>query len=132
MELRQLERFLAVAEQGTIVAAARSLGMTQQALSASLAGLEQTLDLRLFDRGPGGKTRLTPYGSALVTHARSQLAADRRAREELRSLKEAASGVVTIGIGETFAGDIVAAAVTKLHAARPALRARSRRPATYR
>ncbi len=122
MELRQLERFLAVAEKGTIVAAARSLGMTQQALSASLAGLEQTLDLRLFDRGPGGKTRLTPYGSALVTHARSQLAADRRAREELRSLREAASGVVTIGIGETFAGDIVAAAVTRLHAARPALR----------
>lgn len=122
MELRQLERFLAVVDNGTIVAAARRLGMTQQALSASLAGLEQTLEVRLFDRGPGGKTRLTPYGDALVTHARSQLAADRRARQELLSLKLAESGVVTIGIGETFAGDIVAAAVTELHAERPALR----------
>ncbi len=122
MELRQLERFLAVADRGTIVAAARFLGITQQALSASLAGLEQTLDVRLFDRGPGGKTRLTPYGSALVTHARAQLAADRRAREELQSLKLAERGVVTIGIGETFAGDIVAAAVSQLHAERPALR----------
>lgn len=122
MELRQLERFLAVVDHGTLAAAARELGLTQQALSASLSGLERELALRLFHRGPGGITRLTPYGDALVTHARSQIAADRRAREALRSLADAETGTVTIGIGETFAGDIIARAVSRLHAERPKLR----------
>lgn len=122
MELKQLERFLAVVDEGTIVSAARRLGLTQQALSASLSGLEKELDVRLFDRSPGGITRLTTYGDALVVHARSQVAADRRARDELKSLKHAETGVVTIGIGETFAGDIVAAAVTRLHRKNPGLR----------
>ena len=122
MELRQLERFLAVVDHGTLAAGARELGLTQQALSASLSGLERELDVRLFDRGPGGITKLTPYGEALVTHARSQIAADRRARQALRSLAEAETGTVTVGIGETFAGDILAPAVSSLHAARPKLR----------
>jgi len=122
LELRQLERFLAVVDHGTLAAGARELGLTQQALSASLSGLERELDVRLFDRGPGGITKLTPYGEALVTHARSQIAADRRARQALRSLAEAETGTVTVGIGETFAGDILAPAVSRLHAARPKLR----------
>lgn len=122
MELRQLERFLAVVDRGTLAAAARQLGLTQQALSASLSGLEKELDVRLFDRGPGGITRLTPYGEALVSHARSQIAADRRAHEALRSLADAETGTVTVGIGETFAGDIIAPAVSRLHQERPRLR----------
>lgn len=122
MELRQLERFLAVVDHGTLAAAARELGLTQQALSASLAGLEKALDVRLFDRGPGGITKLTAYGETLVTHARSQIAADRRAREALRSLANAETGTVTVGIGETFAGDIIEPAVSLVHAERPGLR----------
>lgn len=122
MELRQLERFLAVVDHGTLAAAARELGLTQQALSASLSGLERELDVRLFDRGPGGITKLTAYGEALVSHARAQMAADRRAREALRGLAEAETGTVTVGIGETFAGDIIAPAVSRLHAERPGLR----------
>lgn len=122
MELKQLERFLAVVDHGTLVSAARHLGLTQQALSASLAGLEGELEVRLFDRAPGGITRLTAYGDALVAHARSQLAADRRARDALKSLRDAETGVVTVGIGETFAGDIIAPAVSRIHAERPRLR----------
>ncbi len=122
MELKQLERFLAVVDNGTLAAAARRLGLTQQALSASLSGLEKELEVRLFDRGPGGITKLTAFGEALVSHARSQIAGDRRARQALRSLADAESGTVTVGIGETFAGDIIAPAVTRLHAERPELR----------
>ena len=75
-----------------------------------------------MDRGPGGKTRLTHFGDVLVKHARSQLAGDERARAELASLAAAESGVVTIGIGETFAGDIIATAVSALHRSNPGLR----------
>lgn len=122
MELRQLERFLSVVDEGTLAGAARMLGLTQQAISASVSGLEKALDVRLLDRAPGGKTRLTPYGSALVPHARSQLAADRRARDMLSAIADAQTGTVTIGIGETFAGDIVAEAVLELQRLRPEMR----------
>lgn len=122
MELRQLERFLAVFDHGTLAAAARELDLTQQALSASLSTLEHDLEVRLFNRAPGGITRPTAYGETLVSHARSQLAADRRARLDLDNLRDAQSGTVTIGIGETFAGDILEPAVTRLLAERPKLR----------
>ena len=59
MELKQLERFLAVYDEGSLAKAAKTLGLTQQALSASLANLEDSLGARLFDRGPGGVTRPT-------------------------------------------------------------------------
>jgi DNA-binding transcriptional LysR family regulator len=122
MELRQLERFLAVIENGSLAAAARKLGLTQQALSASLANLEADLGVRLFDRTPGGVTRPTDCGSALLRHARAQIAGAERAREELRNLAAGRAGTVTIGIGESFAGDVIAAAVTAFRAERPEIR----------
>lgn len=122
MELRQLARFLAVIEHGSLAAAARKLGLTQQALSASLATLEESLGVRLFDRTPGGVTRPTACGMALVRHARSQLAGAERARDELRSLAAGRAGTVTIGIGESFAGDVIASAVTAFRAERPEIR----------
>jgi len=122
MELRQLERFLAVYEHGSLAQASKTLGLTQQALGSSLANLEQELGARLFDRNPGGVTRPTESGHALVRHARAQLAADRRAREDLRGLAEGRSGTVTIGVGEAFAADIIVAAVVALQENRPQVR----------
>lgn len=122
MELKQLERFLAVLEHGSIAAAAKQLGLSQQALSASLAGLEADLGARLFDRSPGGRTRLTTFGHALVRHARAQLAGAARAREELRCLAAGESGSVTVGVGESFPGSIVTTAVVQLRAQSPDIR----------
>lgn len=122
MELRQLERFLAVIEHGSLAAAARQLGLTQQALSASLATLEESLGVRLFDRTPGGVTRPTDCGLALVRHARAQLAGAERAREELRSLAAGRAGTVTIGVGESFAGDVIAEAIAGFRSGHPEIR----------
>ena len=122
MEIRQLERFLAVIENGSLSAAARHLGLTQQALSTSISKLEKEIDLRLFDRAPGGITKPTPYGRALVRHARSQIAAIGRAEQELHAIHDAMGGTITIGIGEAFASEITASAVTRLHSMRPEIR----------
>ncbi|MBW7929850.1 MAG: LysR family transcriptional regulator [Gammaproteobacteria bacterium] len=122
MELKQLERFLAVLEHGSLAAAAKHLGLTQQALSASLANLETDLGARLFDRSPGGVTRPTLFGKALVPHARAQLAGAVRAREELRCLAAGRSGTVTVGIGESFPGEIISRAVARLHVELPDVR----------
>ncbi|MFK7956846.1 MAG: LysR family transcriptional regulator [Lysobacterales bacterium] len=122
MELKQLQRLVAVVDEGSLAAAARTLGLTQQALSASVAKLEQDLSVTLLDRAPGGITRMTPFGAALLPFARSQLAADRRARAALEAIADADVGTVTVGIGETFAGDIIAEAFIALHESRPGLR----------
>jgi DNA-binding transcriptional LysR family regulator len=122
MEHRQLERFLAVIDHGSLAAAARQLHLTQQALSASLANLEQDLGVRLFDRSPGGITQPTAHGTALVRHARAQLAGAERARQELRNLSDGQIGTVTVGLGESFAGDIIAQAVLRFREVRPGIR----------
>lgn len=122
MEIRQLKRFLAVIEQGSLSAAARQLGLTQQAVSTSISKLENEIGLRLFDRAPGGNTRPTPYGRALVRHARSQIAAIGRAEQELHAIRDATRGTITVGIGESFASEIIASAVTRLHSMRPEIR----------
>jgi DNA-binding transcriptional LysR family regulator len=122
MEIRQLERFLAVIEYGSLSAAAKQLGLTQQAISSSISKLEKEIDLRLFDRAPGGVTKATPYGRALVRHARSQIAASERAEQELHAIHDATAGTITVGIGEAFASEITASAVKRLHSMRPEIR----------
>jgi DNA-binding transcriptional LysR family regulator len=122
MENRELERFLAVVDHGSLVKAARHLKVTQQTLSSSLARLEKELEVRLFDRKPGGITLPTLYGKALVRHARSQLAAAHRTRQEMLNLKEGNIGTVTIGLGESFDGDIILDALLRFRKARPGIR----------
>jgi len=122
MEIKQLSRFLAVIDHGSLSSAAKHLGLTQQAISISIANLESEIDLRLFDRSPGGITKPTAYGRALVRHARSQMAAIERATQELHAIRDATSGTITIGVGETFPSDIMAAAISHIHSMRPEIR----------
>ena len=122
MEIKQLKRFLAVIDIGSLSGAARQLGLTQQAISTSISKLEEEIDLRLFERAPGGITKPTPYGRALVRHARAQIAAIARAEQELHAIRDAMGGTITVGIGESFASEIIASAVARLHSMRPEIR----------
>lgn len=122
MELKQLERFLAVYDLGSLALAAKSLGLTQQAISSTLSNMEEEVGTRLFERAPGGVTRATDAGERLVSHARAQLAADRRALEDLRDITEGRTGTITVGVGEAFSGDAIIAAVLALQAQNPDVR----------
>jgi molybdate transport repressor ModE-like protein len=122
MEIKQLERFLAVVKHGSLSAAAKNLNLTQQALSSSISKLEKDIDLKLFERAPGGAAKLTSYGRALVRHARAQIAGLRRAEQELHAIRDATRGTITLGIGEAFSGEIIASAVAALHDMRPEIR----------
>jgi DNA-binding transcriptional LysR family regulator len=62
-----LRVFLAVARQGSLSAAARTLKVTQPTASRRLAALENDLGSRLFDRTATG-LRLSPSGHALLEH----------------------------------------------------------------
>ena len=54
MELTPLKTFLVVADHGHVTRAARALHLTQPAVSAQLAKLEEEVGERLFDRTPKG------------------------------------------------------------------------------
>jgi DNA-binding transcriptional LysR family regulator len=69
MEFRQLEDFVAVAEEGSFTKAAGRLYSTQPSLSRRIAQLERELRVQLFHRLPGGVT-LTPAGETFLVHAR--------------------------------------------------------------
>jgi len=100
VELRQLEYFLAVVEEGSFTAAAARLYMVQSSLSASLLSLERELGTELFIRGRRG-TELTDAGRALLEPARAALAETDRARDavaEVRGLLRGSVRIATVAV----------------------------------
>lgn len=95
MELRQLEHFLAIVEEGSFTAAAARLYMVQSSLSASLLGLERELGAELFIRGRRG-AELTDAGQALVEPARAAIGETERARDAVAELKNLLRGSVRV------------------------------------
>ena len=79
MDIRQLNYFVAVYEQGSVSAAARQCCVAQPSLSSALRQLEQELGVSLFTRLPKGVTP-TEDGDKLYGHAGRLLA-------QLQSLK---------------------------------------------
>ncbi len=65
-----LEIALVVARAGSLSAAARGLGVEHTTVGRRLAALEAALNVRLFDRTPGGYM-LTAMGQEVIAHARA-------------------------------------------------------------
>lgn len=64
-----LKAFLAVAETGSVTRAAERLALTQSGVSRKIAGLEDDIGFRLFDR-VRGRVALNRHGHAFAAHAR--------------------------------------------------------------
>lgn len=71
--LRQLEYFVAAAEQGSVSAAARAKHISQPSVSLALSQLEATLGEKLFHRQVSRGLELTPAGRTLLEQAREML-----------------------------------------------------------
>lgn len=72
LPLPGLTIFAAIAEHGSLVAAARHLGLTNPSVSQALRGLEERLGVRLFNRTTRSVT-LTEAGRALLAQVRPAL-----------------------------------------------------------
>jgi DNA-binding transcriptional LysR family regulator len=83
--LRQLEYFVAVAEAGTVTAAADRVHLSQSAMSTALADLERLLGVQLLVRHHARGVTLTPAGEELLIAARELL----RQAEDLESAAHA-------------------------------------------
>lgn len=94
MDVNQLRYFKAVAEYGTISAAAKVLFITPPAISSSMAALEEELGTKLFCR-TGNRLTLNRQGKIFLEYANLILNSVTDAQTELReSLTDRKNGIV--------------------------------------
>jgi DNA-binding transcriptional LysR family regulator len=96
MDINQLKCLLAVIEEGGFNRATTRLHITQPALSYQIKQLEKELEVKLFERRPGGVSP-TEAGRVLAQHARTILEAVREATRAVEAISGGAGGEVRIG-----------------------------------
>src|SRR5258708_114352 len=97
MELRQLEAFLAVAEDRNFTRAAARLHLAPSGLSATTRSLEKALRALLFVRSPR-RVAPPPAGAALPPEARRTLASARAAADAVAAVEGLERGTLTLGV----------------------------------
>lgn len=119
MNLKQLERFVSVAEIGNIAAAAERLGLSQPALTRSIQLLEDTLGSLLFERGARGVT-LTPLGRKILPYARLMARERSRLMEAVDEFNGLRGGSIDFGVTDNLL-DGSAAAVLQFQKKNPSV-----------
>ncbi|WP_329575909.1 LysR family transcriptional regulator [Kitasatospora sp. NBC_01250] len=97
MSLRQFEYALAVAEEGSVTAAAELLRVAQPSVSQQIRGLERELGVELFDRTPSGLVP-TAVGRAFLREAEVAVSAARRARATARAGADEVAGELVVAV----------------------------------
>ena len=121
MNLNQLRVFHAVAEAGSITAAARALRVSQPSVSKQLVELENALGAQLVDRLPRG-IRLTALGGVLAAHAARIVGIENTAHTELAALLGLTRGQLAIGASTTVGSYVVPRTFGELRRRHPELR----------
>lgn len=109
--LKQLRALQAVAEHGSLTAAAEAIRLTPPAVHSQLRQLENSFNARLVERGPQGGARLTRQGEAVLVGARAIETALEACADHVRAINEGMEGMVTLGVVATakyFAPRLVA------------------------
>ena len=125
MTLQQVFDFLAVAQQGSLHAAARSTGQTQPALTKSLRRLEQTIGAPLFDRHAKGM-QVNALGRVFLGHARRLAAEAQGARDAMAQSLGQSRGRVEFGISAAASIVLAPAAIKRFRQGFPNVELRSR------
>jgi len=103
VEVRQLRAFVTLVQQGSVTAAAQSLGMAQSTVSEALSSLERAMGTSLFLRRRGShELVLTDAGNALLPHARSVLQVITEAHVAVAEATTGSRARVTIATNESL------------------------------
>ncbi|SMH50772.1 LysR family transcriptional regulator [Maritimibacter sp. HL-12] len=113
--------FLVTAEEGSLSAAARALGLAQPTLGRQVDALEEELGVVLFER-VGRGLRLTPAGHDLIEHVRAMGEAATRLSMSAYGQNEAMEGEVSITASDAYAAMLLPPILARLHAAEPRIR----------
>jgi DNA-binding transcriptional LysR family regulator len=96
MDLRQINHFVAVYEEGSFSQAARRENCTQPGLSVQIRNLEQQLAVSLFDRTTRG-VEPTVAGKRFYEHCVAVLSRVETARQQMSELSGGVTGTIRIG-----------------------------------
>jgi DNA-binding transcriptional LysR family regulator len=119
MNLRQLEYFVAIADEGSFTRAAERLLVAQPSLSQQIKRLERELGGQLLERLPNG-VRLTPAGKAFMTDARLALTHATHAARSARSALGLEDGELEVATVTSVAFGVLPPAFELWHAHYPA------------
>src|SRR3954469_21330414 len=113
MKLHDLNVLMAVVQAGSMSKAATLLNTTQSAISRSIAELEETIGVRLLDRGPQG-VEPTQYGRALLKHGVVAFGELKLGVKAIEFLADPEAGEGRIGSNPLLAAALVSAVVDRL------------------
>lgn len=106
--------FWQVAKSESFSKAAKSLYMTQPAISQAIMQLENELDIRLFNRTPKG-VNLTDEGKNLFEYVNSAIKIINAGEEKILEYKNLSVGELKIGVGDTISRYFLLPYLEKFH-----------------
>jgi DNA-binding transcriptional LysR family regulator len=112
--------FLVTAEEGSLSAAARALGVAQPTLGRQVDALERELGVVLFER-VGRGLRLTPGGLELLDHVRGMGEAAGKVSLTAMGQTQMLEGPICIAASETYAEHVLAPIIARLRRAEPGI-----------
>ncbi|WP_075292134.1 LysR family transcriptional regulator [Pararhizobium arenae] len=117
--LRQLQYFIAVAEQGSVTRAAQNLSISQSSITEAVKELETDLGVELFERHPRG-LHITHNGHQFLRHATKILADVSDARRSF-SLEQTSrsGGKLNLGVTSLVAGYVLSDLLARYRRACP-------------
>jgi DNA-binding transcriptional LysR family regulator len=115
-DLTSLELLLAIANRGSLSAAGRDIGLTQQAISARMASLEAQTGVRLLVRTTRG-SQLTASGAVAAQWADRLLQVAHEVDAGLASLRESSRSRVKVSASLTVAEQLLPGWLVSLQAA---------------
>jgi len=121
-----LRYLVAIADEENLGRAARTLYVSQPALSYALKELETELGVRLFDRHAGG-VRATAAGEDVIAEVRETLRQAERVIEAARRHLRAAAGVLRVGFEASGAGELTTRSRAEFARRHPAVRVEPKR-----
>lgn len=123
MTLRQIRHFIAVAETGSISAAAQAVYISQSTLTQAIQQLEDEIGVALFNRHAKGMS-LTHQGHQFLRQAHLILATVDNAKRSLQQSTDQVAGQLNIGVTSLVAGYYLADLITRFQRAYPNVQTR--------
>jgi DNA-binding transcriptional LysR family regulator len=120
IEVRRLRVLRALADHGTVTAAAEVLHLTPSAVSQQLAALESEVGQELLERR-GRRVAITSAGRLLLAHADTILTEVERAEDAMRLHANGVNGEVRVTAFATAITLLVAPALSRLRETAPGL-----------
>src|ERR1700761_1144455 len=118
MDLKQIQYFIALFEDGSVTRAAKRLNIVQPALSMQIARLEDELHQQLFERGAHGMAP-TAAGRLMYRLFLPIMRDLAHARQQLVQRDEVVSGHVGIGLIASVTESVLADSLSRFHARYP-------------